>query len=210
MILIEYELVLGTHWLDLGAVALLGPYFWILESIFCLLSSRKALTRHLHQTCAQTCVIRYSRKGKAIASGTALEVPGVGESVNRNMTLVPRGESTRPQKLRRISWGLRGPQKLLFCPQKPHQSPWVSTLSIYKGSQTATIFLHLGCLRQVHQIDAFPSPQVFPVPRQALNSSVWRCALFSHQIVNRLPLIGPTTYLALISSALRSIHYQHD
>ena len=26
MILIEYELVLGTHWLDLGAIALLEPY----------------------------------------------------------------------------------------------------------------------------------------------------------------------------------------
>jgi hypothetical protein len=118
-ILIEYELVLGTRWLDLGAVALPGPYFWILESIFWLLRSRKALTRHLHQTCAPICVIRLLQE-LAITPGAALEVPGGDENVNRNMTLVPRGESTRPQKLRRNSWGLRGSQKLLSCPQKPH------------------------------------------------------------------------------------------
>jgi hypothetical protein len=53
----EYELALGTHVLDPGAITLLGPYFWILESIFCL-RSRKALTKYLHQTCAQICVIR--------------------------------------------------------------------------------------------------------------------------------------------------------
>lgn len=32
----EYEIGLGTHLLDPGAVALLRPYLWILESIFCL------------------------------------------------------------------------------------------------------------------------------------------------------------------------------
>jgi hypothetical protein len=51
--LAERKLALGTHWLDLGAVALLGPYFWTLESISCLLGSQKALTRHPHQTSAQ-------------------------------------------------------------------------------------------------------------------------------------------------------------
>jgi hypothetical protein len=30
------KLALGTHGLDLGAVALLGSYFWVLESILCL------------------------------------------------------------------------------------------------------------------------------------------------------------------------------
>jgi hypothetical protein len=34
--LTEYRLALETYWLDLGDVALLGPYFWILESISCL------------------------------------------------------------------------------------------------------------------------------------------------------------------------------
>jgi hypothetical protein len=97
-ILIEYELVLGTRWLDLGAVALLGPYFWILEPIFCLLRSRKALTRYLHQTCPPICVIRLLQES-AITPGAALEVSGGDETVNRNITLVPRGESTRPQKL---------------------------------------------------------------------------------------------------------------
>ena len=57
--LTEYRLALGTHWLDLGPVALLGPYFWILESISCLLGSRKALTRHLHQTCAQILIRQF-------------------------------------------------------------------------------------------------------------------------------------------------------
>jgi hypothetical protein len=84
-ILIEYELVLGTRSLDLGAVALLRPYFWILEPIF----------SHLHQTCAQICVIRLLQE-LAITPGAALEVSGGDEIVNRNMTLVPRGESTRP------------------------------------------------------------------------------------------------------------------
>jgi hypothetical protein len=43
-----------------------------------------------------------------MAPGTALDVPGVDETANRNMTLVPRGGSTKPQKLHRVSWGLRG------------------------------------------------------------------------------------------------------
>jgi hypothetical protein len=108
MTLAEYKLALGTHWLDRGAVLLLGPYFWILESIFCLLRSRKALTRHLHHTGAQICVIQSLPERQAIAPGTALEVPGVDNSVSRNMTLVPRGGGTRPQKLRRVSRGLCG------------------------------------------------------------------------------------------------------
>lgn len=33
------------------------------------------------------------------------------------MTLVPRGKITRPQKLGRNSWGLRGSQKLLLWPR---------------------------------------------------------------------------------------------
>ena len=37
----------------------------------------------------------------------------------------------------------------------------------------------------IHQIETFPLSQVFPVPHQALNSLAWRCALLSHQIVNR-------------------------
>lgn len=35
-----------------------------------------------------------------MAPGSALEVPGGDETVNRNITLVPRGGNTGPHKLR--------------------------------------------------------------------------------------------------------------
>ena len=67
--LTEYTLALGTYWLVLGAVTLLGPYFWILESIACLLRSRNALTRHPHLR---------------TKLGTAPEVTGVGEAAKEH------------------------------------------------------------------------------------------------------------------------------
>ena len=48
------------------------------------------------------------RETLTIAPGTAIEIPGVNEAANRNMTLIPRGDGKRPQKVRRASWGLYG------------------------------------------------------------------------------------------------------
>lgn len=44
----------------------------------------------------------------SVTPGTVLAAPGLGNNINRNMTLVPRGGDTRPQNLRWASWDLRG------------------------------------------------------------------------------------------------------
>jgi hypothetical protein len=41
-----------------------------------------------------------------MAPGIGLEIPGLDKTVNMNMTWVPQGGGTRPQKLRGASWGL--------------------------------------------------------------------------------------------------------
>jgi hypothetical protein len=80
----------GKHRPDLGAVALLGPYLWDLESILCLRGLRKILTTHLHRTCAHIWVIRSFPNGQFIVPGTTPKFPGVNEAINRTVALVRR------------------------------------------------------------------------------------------------------------------------
>jgi hypothetical protein len=54
---------------------------------------------------------------------TVLEVPGIDKSVNRNMTLVPRGGGTQPQKLQWTSQGLSGSKELPLCPGNRNEAP---------------------------------------------------------------------------------------
>jgi hypothetical protein len=143
-----------------GSGSCRAPGTLLLDSRVNILPSEVAESPHKTPSPGLRTNLRHSitpGEGLAIALGIALAVPGGDETGNRNVTLVPRGESTRPQKLRRVSWGLRGSQKLLSCPQKPHSSPWKQD-----SSQGHVADIHEAYRTNGDMICAGPSLCTFP------------------------------------------------
>jgi hypothetical protein len=83
--LTEYRLAPGTHWLDLGPDALLGPL--LLDPRVNILLSEVAERSHKTPSPDLRTKLRHSTTPRRISHspGTALEVPGIGEAAVRDI-----------------------------------------------------------------------------------------------------------------------------